>query len=156
MAKIIEGIPLASIPAHEGGDLYSVVQNSSGYATVGSLERVVEEFCGMSAIYPYTLDGHVHDDWVDHEHFFGDLLKVVLEHPATFSIPDQLKGYYSEQQLRVVDAFQTALLQTRPRTQADIAEQIARAAHWGQRDKGGDPYIGHPAHVAEMMDSDEA
>lgn len=33
-------------------------------------------------------------------------------------------------------------------TQAQIAEGIARQAHVGQTDRGGHPYIGHPAHVA--------
>ncbi len=33
-------------------------------------------------------------------------------------------------------------------TQAQIAEQIARAGHADQTDRGGHPYIEHPAHVA--------
>lgn len=38
-------------------------------------------------------------------------------------------------------------------TELQIAEQIARAAHTGQKREGGGAYIVHPACVAEMMDT---
>ena len=83
MGKILEGTPLASIPEREPFfGLYSVVQSDSGRTFIGNLEDAVEEFCGISATYPYTLDGQVHDDYWDHEHSFEGLLRVVLDNPA--------------------------------------------------------------------------
>lgn len=42
------------------------------------------------------------------------------------------------------------------RTQAELAEAIARKAHAGQFDKAGKPYIEHPAHVAASVEGDKA
>lgn len=42
------------------------------------------------------------------------------------------------------------------KTQAEIAEAIARKAHAGQVDKAGKPYIEHPAHVAASVEGDKA
>lgn len=41
-----------------------------------------------------------------------------------------------------------------PSSQEELARSIAVDAHAGQTDKGGMPYIGHPAHVASMVDGD--
>lgn len=41
------------------------------------------------------------------------------------------------------------------RSIADLAEQIAAAAHEGQVDKAGQPYIAHPARVAARVAGDE-
>lgn len=38
--------------------------------------------------------------------------------------------------------------------QEDLAKEMAVKAHYGQLDKGGRPYIEHPAYVAAMMDDD--
>ena len=37
---------------------------------------------------------------------------------------------------------------------SELAYEIAKAAHKGQTDKGGNDYILHPAMVANMMDTD--
>lgn len=42
------------------------------------------------------------------------------------------------------------------KTQAEIAEAIARKAHVRQVDKAGKPYIEHPAHVAASVEGDKA
>lgn len=39
-------------------------------------------------------------------------------------------------------------------SQEEIARNIAEKAHDGQFDKGGAPYIEHPAHVASMVEGD--
>lgn len=38
--------------------------------------------------------------------------------------------------------------------QTKLAMEIAYAAHHGQKDKGGAPYIFHPFHLAEQMDTE--
>lgn len=38
----------------------------------------------------------------------------------------------------------------------ELAERVARSAHEGQIDKGGQPYIGHPQRVAQMVAGNEA
>lgn len=42
------------------------------------------------------------------------------------------------------------------RTQEEIARSIAQRAHAGQLDKAGQPYVGHPAHVAASVEGDKA
>ena len=42
------------------------------------------------------------------------------------------------------------------RTQSELAQSIAVAAHEGQVDKAGKPYIEHPAHVAAGVQGDAA
>lgn len=42
------------------------------------------------------------------------------------------------------------------RTQSELAQSIAVAAHEGQVDKAGKPYIEHPAHVASSVQGDAA
>jgi (p)ppGpp synthase/HD superfamily hydrolase len=37
-----------------------------------------------------------------------------------------------------------------------LAEKVARSAHEGQSDKGGNPYIDHPQRVAQMVEGDDA
>lgn len=37
----------------------------------------------------------------------------------------------------------------------EIALKIALDSHWGQKDKAGRPYIGHPLRVMSKMDTDE-
>lgn len=131
MTTEIKGAPFSSVPQYQYGScgLYSVVQNNSGQKIVGTLEHVVEEFCGMCAYYPYTLDGRDHDDWTSHVHFFDNLLSVVLDNPATFSITDEMKQYYSEQQLQIINAFQKALLKAKDQKQADVAERSTRGGY---------------------------
>lgn len=41
-------------------------------------------------------------------------------------------------------------------SQSEIAFSIAAEAHKGQTDKAGVPYMGHPAHVASMVEGDNA
>lgn len=41
-------------------------------------------------------------------------------------------------------------------TQSELAQSIAVAAHEGQVDKAGKPYIEHPAHVAAGVQGDAA
>ena len=42
------------------------------------------------------------------------------------------------------------------RSQSELAQSIALAAHKGQVDKAGKPYIEHPAHVASVVQGDAA
>lgn len=41
-----------------------------------------------------------------------------------------------------------------PSSQEELARSIAADAHAGQADRGGMPYIGHPARVASMVEGD--
>ena len=132
LKTIWANMPFSSVPQFEELGLYSVVQNNSGQKIVGTLEHVVEEFCGVCATYPYTLDGQDYDDWTCHVHFFDDLLHVVLENPTSFSLTDEMKEYYSEQQLQIIDSFQKALLKERAQRQSDATDQCAKTAGSGR------------------------
>ena len=48
------------------------------------------------------------------------------------------------------------MVERAPDSMVAVAERIARAAHRGQTDKAGGPYIAHPAHVAAQVAAEGA
>ena len=132
--NLYKNMPFSSVPQRLDNGWYSVRQNNSGTEITGSLECVVEEFCGACASYPYTLGGQVRDNFWPHVHLFEDLLKVVLDNPTTFALTEEMREYYSKQQLFIIETFQKALLKERAQKQSDVANRNAEVTGLGHLD----------------------
>lgn len=75
-----------------------------------SLYDLVEVASGASLVYRYDIQGHDSDRFQPHAHSFEGVLLAVAGHPYTFSIPEHLRGDYSQQQLDFVDKWQRLLI----------------------------------------------
>ena len=60
----------------------------------GSCEWICAELAGTCCVYPYCLGG-----MEDHSHEFSEVLLSAYEYGARFSIPEQFRASYSEQEL---------------------------------------------------------
>lgn len=69
----------------------------------GDLQNVVEEYTRTGLYFPYN-------DEFDHSHSFNGVLQSIWYDPEGFVVSDEQKGYYSEQELEMMDAFRTKLL----------------------------------------------
>lgn len=75
-----------------------------------SLLELVETTTRSSVSYRYDIDGHDSNAFQPHSHSFEGVLLAVAGHPYTFSIPDRLRGDYSQQELDLIDRWQRLLV----------------------------------------------